>query len=147
MPSLLSLTLVDDYGRTTKRVVEMKDQTTIALYQTSVDAFITALAAVTELGVVRADVIRLGMGTPSAAETGSNVDVGATISGFLAAGNGKKASLKIPHIKPGLVEADGTIDLTDVAVAAYLALFESAADFYLSDGEQVATWIKGVLDR
>ena len=50
-------------------------------------------------------------------------------------------------MKPGFVNPDGTLDLTDADLAAYLAMFEEDADFFLSDGEQIETWIKGTLDR
>jgi hypothetical protein len=147
MPSLLSLTLLDDYGRTTKRVIEMADMATVAEYVTAAAELVAELDDVTELGLVRVDLIRKAITTGFAVEVGANVDVGATISGYIYGGNGKKASLKVPHIKPGMVDPDGTIDLTDVDLAAYLALFENGADFFLSDGEQIDTWIKGTLDR
>jgi hypothetical protein len=147
MSSILSLTLADDYGRTTKRLIEMADFATIAEYVTAAAAFVAELNDATELGLVRVDLIRQAITTGFAVEVGANVDVGGTVSGYIVDGNGKKASLKIPHVKPGFVNPDGTLDLTAADLAAYLALFEDAADFFLSDGEQIETWIKGTLYR
>lgn len=141
----LSVTMDDAYGRTTTRVYGMEDEALLANLQTSAGAFLTALEAVTDLGVVKANFI-IPVTDPAFAETaGANVDVGATASGWVEAGM-KKASLKVPGIKPALVGSDGSVAITG-AVATFLALFEDAADFNLSDGEQIDTWIRAALDR
>jgi len=141
----LSLTLDDAYGRTTKRVYGMEDEALLANLQTSGAAFITALTAVTDLGCVKANFI-IPLTDPAFAETaGANVDVGATASGWVTAGM-KKASMKIPGIKATLVDADGSVPITGV-VATFLGLFEDAANFNLSDGEQIEAWIRAALDR
>jgi len=143
----LSVTLVDAYGRTTHRVYGMETKATLAEYTAAAAAFLTDVGLVSDLGVVRADLILNVEGVEAtAAVAGSNVDVGATFSGFIVDGNGKKASAKVPAIKPALVAADGSISITG-AVAGYLANFEDAADMNLSDGEQIETWIRGALDR
>jgi len=95
---------------------------------------------------LRADLIipmTLGASPPAA---GANVDVGATASGFLDIGGGKKASMKIPGIAAALVSADGTVAI-DGVVAAFLANFETAGAWRLSDGEQIESWIRATLDR
>lgn len=141
----LAVTYDDAYGRTTSRVYGMEVQALLADLQISAAAFLTAVAAVTDLGCVKANII-IPVTDPAFAETaGANVDVGATASGWVEAGM-KKASMKIPGIKPALVAADGSVAITGV-VATFLALFEDAADFNLSDGEQIDTWIRAALDR
>jgi len=143
----LSVTLVDAYGRTTKRVYGMEPQTLLADYVAAAAAFLAALGDVSDLGVVRADfIINVTGAEATAAVAGANVDVGGTFAGLVVDGNGKKASTKIPSIKPALVAADGSIAITSVT-ATYLALFEEDADFNLSDGEQIDTWLRGALDR
>jgi len=141
----LSVTLDDAYGRTTKRLYGMEVEVDLAGYQTAAAALLTALEAVSDLGCVKAQII-LPVTDPAYAETaGANVDVGATASGWIEDGM-KKGSMKIPAIKPALVAADGSVEITG-AVATFLALFEDTADFNLSDGEQIDTWIKAALDR
>ena len=141
----LSVTLDDAYGRTTKRVYGMEDEALLANLQTSAAAFLTALEAVTDLGCVKANFI-IPVTSPEWAETaGANVDVGGTASGWIDAGQ-KKASMKIPSVKASLVGSDGSIAISG-ATATFLAEFESAADFNLSDGEQIDTWIRATLDK
>lgn len=145
MGTKLSLVLEDSYGRTTARVYGMEDEVLLADYQTNAAAFITALTAVTDLGCVRGTII-IPVTNPAFAKTaGANVDVGATASGWIEDGM-KKGSLKIPTIKPALVSADGSVAITGV-VATFLALFEAAAKFNLSDGEQIESWIRAKLDK
>lgn len=141
----LHITFDDAYGRTTSRVYGMEEVTTLAQMQTDAAALLTAVAAVSDLGVVKAT-ISFEVTSPEYAETaGANVDVGATASGWITAGQ-KKASMKIPSIKPALVGSDGSVAITGT-VATFLALFQAAGVFTLSDGEQIDTWIRAALDR
>ncbi len=145
MVDKLSVTLVDDYGRTTTRVYGMESEALLATYLTNIGAFLTALEAVTDLGCLKASLI-LPITSPEwSAIADANKDTGGTASGWINAGSGKRASLKIPGVKPTLVGADGTIAITGV-VATFLAEFEDAANFNLSDGEQIDAWIKATLD-
>lgn len=147
MGAKLSVTLVDAYGRTTKRVIGMEDQVLLADYNTAAAALLTDLAAVSDLGVVKADLLINVDGVEQTDPVaGANVDVGATFSGWIALGDGKKASLKLPGVKAALVSADGSVDITGV-IADYLANWETTGDFNLSDGEQIASWIRGALDK
>lgn len=142
----LSCTLGDAYGRTTKRLYEMDAQTLLADYVTVAGAFKAALQSVTDLQLVRADLLIPAIITGFAVTAGANVDVGATFSGFIKDGDGKKASLKLPGVKASLVDADGSVEITGV-IATWLAEFEDGDDFMLSDGEQIDSWIRGTLDR
>jgi len=141
----LSVTMEDAYGRTTTRVYGMEDQVLLADYVTAAGSFLTALQAVTDLACVKASFI-IPLASPEWAVTaGANVDTGGTASGWITDGQ-KKASMKMPAIKPALVAADGTIAITG-AVATFLNEFEDTEDFNLSDGEQIESWIRAALDR
>ena len=145
MATKLSVTFDDAYGRTTNRVYGMEDEALLVDLQTAAASFITAVEAVTDLGCVKANII-IPVTDPIFAETaGANVDVGATASGWIEGGS-KRASMKIPGIKASLVDADGSVPIETV-VATFLALFEDAAAFNLSDGEQIESWIRASLDR
>jgi len=138
----------DAYGRTTNRVYGMETQSLLADYVTAYTAFLTALAAVTDLSLIKADLIIPVSGQDWAVTGGANLDTGATASGWIDAGLGKKASMKIPGIKAALVSADGTVALSGATIT-FLNEFLSTGDFNLSDGEQieVAGWIRATLDR
>lgn len=145
MGTKLHVTYDDAYGRTTSRVYGMEEVTTLAQMQTDAAAFLAAMEAATDLGCVKAR-ISFEVTSPEWAETAlASVDRGGTFSGWIDAGQ-KKASFKIPGVKLSLVAADGSI--ADAGVTATLLnLFEDAAKFNLSDGEQIETWIRGSLDR
>jgi hypothetical protein len=145
--AFLSLSMIDSFGRTTKKLVELETQVDLAAYQAAAVAYLAALQAVTDLGVVRADLIIDAISAGFAVTAGANVDVGATFSGLITDGNGKKASLKLPGIKLSLVDADGSVDVEDVTVAAWLAQYLAAGAFMLSDGETIASWLAGILDK
>ena len=145
MGTKLHVTLDDDHGRTTKRTYGMEEVTTLAQMQTDAAELLTALAAVSDLGCVKAS-ISFDVTSPEYAQVAdANVDTGGTFSGWIDAGM-KKGSMKIPGIKYALVGSDGAIAIAG-AVATFLALFEDADVFNLSDGEQIETWIRGSLDR
>jgi hypothetical protein len=143
---LLSLTFADSFGRTTTKLFEMKNEVLHADQVLDAQGIIAELANVTDLGVIRADIIYRGVDEGFAPTAGSNIDVGATFSGYIVDGNGKKASLKVPGIKLSLVDSDGTVPITG-AVETFLNDFEDGMVLYLSDGEQIDTWIKGALDK
>ncbi len=145
MATKLSITLVDSRGRTTKKILGMDDQTLLADYVTEVTALLAALEPTTDLGLVRAELIIPVTGLTWSFIADSNKDVGATASGWIDLAEGKKASSKIPGIKMSLVATDGTVAITGV-VATYLAEFEAAGGFTLSDGEKIASWIRATLD-
>lgn len=143
-----SITLADDYGRQTRKLIEIEDKTTVTEYETLAGTFKTALDAVTDLALVRFDLIIDGIATGFVVTSGANVDVGGTFVGYLVDANGKKGSLKIPGFKPALVDPDGSIPITG-AVTTYLAQWLDATpnEMLLSDGEAVESWIAGHLDK
>lgn len=143
---LLSLTLADSFGRTTTKLFEMKQELLHADQVLDAQGIITELENVTDLGVIRADIIYRGVDAGFAPTAGSNIDVGATFTGYIVGGNGKKASLKLPGIKLSLVDSDGSVPISG-AVDTFLNDFEEDMVLYLSDGEQIDSWISGRLDK
>lgn len=148
MGCLYSLTLIDSYGRTTKRVYEAVELALKADQVTALESFIDQYQAVTDLGLVRADIIYTAAGTPFAVTAGANRDVGATFSGLKEGGNGAKVSLKLPGIKAEFVREDGSIDLEDPDIEDWIELFveDTPHSLLLSDGDTVESWLRGTLD-
>ena len=145
MGTMLHLTLDDDHGRITHRSYGMEEETTLAAMQTDAAEFLTALAAVSDLGCVKGS-ISFDVTSPEYAQVAdSNIDTGATFSGWIDAGM-RKGTMKIPGIKYSLVGADGSVAITG-ATATFLALFEDADVFNLAHGNQIESWIKGSLDK
>ena len=150
MSGTLSITLVDGFGRRTTKRIEMVDQVLLADYITNANLLLTNLNAITDLQILRADLVMTGELTiPSKDPTGSNVDVGATFGGFSGDGGGKRISHKVPGISLSYVDPDGTIDVSNVDINAYLDLFGDPPDskFRVSDGEYADPWDTGVLDK
>jgi hypothetical protein len=142
-----SLSFVDAYGRQASKRIEVEELTLLADYQAAATAIAGDLAAITDLGLLRMDLV-ISMGEDFAVTAGANRDTGATFSGYLYGGEGKKASWKLPGIKPAKVDADGSIDITDTEVKAMLDRFlQASGNLMLSDGEQIDSWISGTLDR
>lgn len=147
MPEYLSFVMIDAYGRHTNRKYEVETQALKADYGTLATAFAAEIEAISDLGVESVTLLR-PLGVSHAVTAGANVDVGATFNGLLSGGEGKHASIKMPGFKAAKVDPDGSIDIEDADVEAFLDRFLTAAgDFLLSDGEQMASWTRGVLDR
>lgn len=139
----INVQLVDAYGRTTNRRFE-NDRATIADALTDAGTLITALEAVSLAAVVKHNIERVTAVGHSASE-GANVDTGATIHTVLADGTGY--ALKYPAPDPAMINADGSVDLADEAIIAYIAQFKSGGHFTVSDGELIASVRYGELDR
>jgi hypothetical protein len=145
MTILVSVTLVDSFGRTTTKRFE-SEAATVANAQTYTDALLTALAAVSDLGQVKAVYeYPLVITTPVAAQANANVDTGATLHTVLASAKGY--ALKIPGVKLSMIEADGRVDIADEAVIAYVASFLAAGHWNVSDGEHIVSLAGGELDK
>jgi hypothetical protein len=148
MGCFYSFTLIDSHGRTTKRVIQAVEVALKADQITDLEATIDDLEAITDLGLVRADIIYTAAGTPFAVTEDSNVDVGATFTGVLYNKNGKKASIKVPGIKMEFAEL-GVIAPSQEAIAAWLDRFveDTPHNLMCSDGETMESWTAGSLDR
>ena len=143
----LSATFEDDWGRTTKRLIEIETEVDLAGYLAQAAAFADEIEPITDLGLVRLDII-LNTTESFDVTADSNVDTGATFVGRTDHVPPHKATHKVAGFKPSLVDADGTINLEGESVAAYLVMFtESGGDFLISDGEHIVQWLKGVMDR
>ena len=150
MATYLHLTLEDGFGRTTSKRLELTDQRLLADYVLNAEAFMAALLTVTDLNIASAHIqTDDGLDIPTQDPTGSNVDVGATFSGWVGDAVGKKASHKVPGFKLSKVGPQGVIDLADVDVAAYLDFMGDPPDnkIRISDGEWIESWIQGTLDK
>ena len=146
--AILSLSMIDAQGYTTAKRIELVPEELLADYMAVAVQVCTDLAAVSELQVFKAQLILPVAGTPyGSVGAAGYVDKGCTITGLVDGGGGKKASVKIPSPEAAGVNADGTIDLANGAVAAFLAHFESDGDCLLSDGEDIASWLRGLVDR
>lgn len=146
MGATLHATFQDSHGRTTKRILGMETEATLAAYIANITAWAAAMDAITDLELVKTVLAINVTGDEFAAVAGSNVDIGGKFSGWLDSDPTRKASLGLPGIKTSLAAADGSIPNTGV-ITTYLALFESAAKFSLSHGFQIASWVGGTLDR
>lgn len=147
MAEYLSCVFIDSRGRHTNRKYEVETQTLKADYGTLATAFAGELEDITDLGLVSVKLIR-PLGVSFAVTADSNIDTGATFNGLVYDGGGKQASIKVPGFKMALVDDDGSIDLDAAVVDAFLDRFlQAAGDFLLSDGEQMASWTRGSLDR
>ena len=142
---LATLRMQDSFGRIYSKEIETDTQV-LATAQTEIDAFLTVLAAMTDLGVLSVKYSYRDGTQGFAVTAGSNRDVGATFQGLNQVGGG--VALKVPGIKSSLVGAQGTIDLAQGAVAAVLNYYLTAGgSFTLSDGDTVESWVKGTLDK
>ena len=139
----ISLEAIDAYGRVTNKRFG-NDRSLVADALTDAAALVTAFMGVSLAGTVKHSVT-VETAAANAATAGANIDAGGTIHTTLADGTGY--ALKIPAIDPALVNADGSIDLADEAVIAYVALFKSGGHFTVSDGELIASTRYGELDR
>jgi len=143
----VNLKLQDSFGRETIKRVQV-DEATLALAIEAISGtggYLTSLAAVTDLAYVEANYVYAQDVTGAFGGTGtSNLDVGATFQVALAAGG--RASHHIPGFPLSLVGGEGKITVSGSEVAAYFAHFITGS-LRLSDGEAVASVVKGSLDK
>lgn len=74
----------------------------------------------------------------------SNIDAGATLVCELD--DGQKGILRVPAPEYGVVNPDGTIDITSATVTDFVDNF-NAGDFTISDGQKVTALLSGKLDK
>lgn len=145
MDGIMSVQLADILGRRTSVKIEVTGADAAAVVAAGASV-VTALDAVSNLGVLSAQVaLPIGV-TPSVGVAGSNTDIGGKMRGASDV-DGKTVVLRIPDPIASAVDTNGGLVKTDVALAAYLAAFETGGVAKLSDGEQVATWLYGTLDQ
>lgn len=136
--------LRDAFGRATSKRVEIQ-AATLADAEAAMVTYLGLLDAVTDLACEGIIFSGVDGSATFAGEASSSVDVGVTFRGRVE--SGEIAVLKVPGFPIAKVGAGGFVDLADLDVAPFLAQYQSAGPLYLSDGEQVTTWIDGTLDR
>jgi len=135
--------MVDSYSRTSNKGFEGTD-TVLADAITSAEALQADLAAVSLCGMDYRT-LRVQTVLSEAIETGANVDAGGTL--HVRLNNGKQAAIKIPAIDPDLVNPDGSIDIEASAITDFVANFETAGKYRISEGNYVTAILYGELDR
>lgn len=138
-----TFTLLDAYARKTTRSF-LLDALDFATAQTGLAAFAVSYQNVTMCQLIESRLYdqEYYAGAPSG---GANVDEGATFSVLLDT-PGKKAAVQVPAIIEAARNPDGSIDLADVSVAAYIAHYTSGF-VTASDGETVTSFVSGQLDK
>ena len=99
-------------------------------------------------GLSDAEVISYSVGQKSSYSgslTGNaNLDEGITLSVMKT--DNERAVLKVPAPAMSVVNADGTVDITDALVTDYVDNWITGT-WYVSDGDEVASLLSGRLDR
>lgn len=142
----VSIQMRDSMGRTTNRVYGLTEATTIGDAETDAIALAGLLDATSELGLNKVVLLWNCDVAATAPAAGSNIDEGGTVSGWVET-YVKKASLKIPAPIAAARVADGSLLLTQADLKAFLDEFiVTTGTANLSDGDTIASWIKGVVD-
>lgn len=147
MGTKISVKLIDDYGRTsTKRLELATDVAATAI--TDAVTVAEGLAAASDCGLLSCTVLFDAAVTPTSATSGGNLDAGASIQGLLTGTPAKYATLKVPAPLAAYINSDGTIDLANATLKTFLDFYtEAVIKCDISDGETVDSWVKGTLDR
>jgi hypothetical protein len=142
----VSIQFRDSMGRTTNRVYGLSEAASVADAATDAAALAALLDATSELGLNKVVLLWDCDVSATAPTAGSNIDEGGTVSGWIEEYK-KKASLKVPAPIAAARVADGTLLLTNATLKAFLDEFiVTTGTATLSDGETIASWIKGVVD-
>lgn len=138
-----TFTLLDAYARKTTRSF-LLDAADFATAQTDLAAFAVSFQNITMCQLIESRLAdqQFYAGVPSG---GANVDEGATFSVLLDT-PGKKAAIQVPAPIEAARNPDGSIDLANVAIAAYIAHYTSGS-VTASDGETVTSFVSGRLDK
>jgi hypothetical protein len=141
---IASFTLADVMGRTTSYRVEVGG-TDADDAATNAIAISALLAACTKLGLVSGKMTVPLAVTPTEAVAGSNTDVGGRYRG-VSDDDGKVVTLRMPDPIAAIVLENGGLSLVEEHADPYLDSFVTDGDGFVSDGEQVASWLSGSLD-
>lgn len=139
----VSFTIQDAYARQGSKRFEGTD-TLLADAQTSAAALLIDFNALSLTGVVK-ETYSIDSLIFQAAQAGANLDAGATIRTRL--NNGKLYSFKVPAPVAAVINSDGSIDVTSALVTDYIANFEAAGKYRVSEGNYVVDILGGELDR
>jgi len=137
-----TFSLVDAYGRnaTMRRDIDALDQPTALV---AAGDFAADLADLTELRILWYEIAQRQVYTDTV-DAGANRDEGATFS--VRTEDNEKATIKVPGPINAIFNADGSVDLTHSAVAAFMANY-LAGTVLVDDGEVVTEILSGRLDE
>ena len=140
----ISYSLVDSMGRPGKKTYDtVSTMVDHAAAVTAANSHAVLLDDVCEMKIL-SHTVSLRTVYSDSVDAGANKDEGATVT--VRKTDNLNAVHRIPAPVQSLRLADGTVDLTDAALIAYFANFEAAGDLRLSDGESVATVVRGTID-
>lgn len=143
MPDFVAtISLQDAYARRSVKRFE-GDFVDFATAETALDALIVDLDALSEAEVYSFTCGRK-TGHTGSLVAGANIDSGITLSVMKT--DGEKAVLKVPAPAPAVVNGDGTVDILNALVTAYVDNWITGT-WYVSDGEEVDSLLSGKLDR
>lgn len=146
----LNVTMVDDYGRTTRKQFKSEDISGADLgaeyivANTDAGTLTTALAALSECAILYYNLGR-EVTSGDTVTTGANIDEGLTAIGRKL--NNKLTVMKVPGPVNSVFNPDGTLDILDAVVTAYTDHFKVGGGFTVSDGENITDLVSGRLDK
>jgi hypothetical protein len=138
----VSFALVDAYGRPAPKRFDV-NAADHAAAMTAAGALATDLAGITELRIL-SYVVGERVTYNDTVDAGANRDEGVTLS--VRTADNEKAVIKVPGPVNAIFNPDGSVDLTDGAVTAFIANY-LAGTVLVDDGETVTELISGRLDK
>ena len=109
---------------------------------TQAEAFMDDMAPITELNILSYTVMERVVYSDSVT-AGANRDEGITFS--VRTADNEKATVKIPGPTNAILTSDGTVNLSDADVVAFIAHYTSG-EILVDDGEVVTAFLSGRLD-
>lgn len=140
----ITFTLLDAYGRTTTRRYG-NNRSLMADALTDSATMVGLLEAISLSAVSKYSIASVVPVASPSPEAGANNDAGCTI--HCRMDNAKLVGLKVPAIDPAKVEADGSIDIADSDVAAFVGAFATGAHWRVSEGNYISLAVSAELDR
>lgn len=143
----ITVKLVDEGANFSTLTFQCQD-TTYAAVVIAKTTLVAALDAVTDCEIQRVSINEVwkndAFAYPSDVETACKLSMTIELEG----GIGKKANLKVPGPIDAMFGASGTggfntLNTSNAAILTYVAMFDNAAEFYISDGEFHETLISG----
>lgn len=146
----LHVTLVDDFGRITRKQYKTEDLSgadlgaEYLLANTAAGNLATALAALSNAGILY---YNLGREVTSGDTVTANANIDQGLTAVARKLNNKLTVLKVPAPVISVFNPDGSLDILDALVTGYTDLFKVGGDFTTSDGENITDLVSGRLDK
>jgi hypothetical protein len=144
MAIVATVTLIDSLNSTVTKRLEC-EATTLAQAAIDMNALLTDLKAITDLGIVSVTYTEKDETEAVAAGAGSSIDAGATFR--LRLTDSSVAVHKVPGFPISKVGSDRNINVSDADVVSYFDNFLAAGAFTLSDGEVIESVLSGKFDK